>query len=257
MIDTLKMIAGSPLPIPSLGLEIHQPTIREVALLGEKELFQVYSLLTMTKEKYLEVITKKTNNDPEIVMSVKNSLMFMDDFQVILETAMQDSGLYANFVGFFYIIFPKARKITATERFLMISWQKETGREETIISGKEFSEMVPVFTKMFETEGSQKEDFNPVNEQAAEIAAKIQARRKRLAREKGTDGEEKSALSTAISVLATADGLSLDTILNYTIPQVYYQLERTKKYNEYQSQITLGAFGGLKDIEIADWMHSI
>lgn len=256
MVDSLRLLAGSPLPVPELSVEIHQPTLREVALLGEKELYQVYSLLTLTSEKYMKMVEAKAEGDKEMIEAVKNKLMFMDDFQLVLETALQDGALNSNLIGFLYIIFPKAKKITVEKNFLIISWLN-SDKKELLMTNKEFQHFVPVIDRMFNTGNSNKEAFNPINDKAAEIAAKIEARRKRLAKEKGEDKEEKSALATGISVLATVDGMSLDTILNYTIPQLYYQLERSRKYSEYQTQITLGAFAGLKDVEIADWTHSI
>lgn len=256
MVDALKLLAGTPLPVPQLKIEIHQPRLKEIALLGEKELYQVYSLLTLTKDKYLKMVENKEGMTKEVIDSVKNKLMFMNDFQLILETALQDGALHSNLVGFLYIVFPKAKKVTVENNFLIISW-KEEGMKESLITDIEFQHLAPIFDKMFNTGGASKEEFNPINDKAAEIAAKIEARRKRLAKEKGEDNQEKSALATGISVLATADGISLDTILNYTVPQLYYQLERSRKYSEYQTQITLGAFAGLKDVEIADWTHSI
>lgn len=256
MVDSLKLLAGAPLPVPQLKVEIHQPTLREIALLGEKELYQVYSLLTLTKERYMKMIEAKAEGNEDLIEPVKNKLMFMNDFQLILETALQDGALHGNLVGFLYIIFPRAKKITVENNFLIISWLDE-GKKESLITDIEFQHLVPIFSKMFNTGNADKEEFNPINDKAAEIAAKIEARRKRLAREKGEDKEEKSALATGISVLATVDGLPLDTILNYTVPQLYYQLERSRKYSEYQTQMTLGAFAGLKDVDIADWTHSI
>lgn len=256
MVDALKLLAGTPLPVPQLGLEIHQPKLKEIALLGEKELYQTYSLLTLTKEKYLKMVEAKSEGNVEMLESVKNKLMFMNDFQLILETALQDSSLHSNLMGFLYIVFPKAKKITVELNFLIISWL-DPDSKETLITDIEFQHLSPIFDKMFNTGNTEKEEFNPINDKAAEIAAKIEARRKRLAREKGEEKVEKSALATGISVLATADGIPLDVILNYTIPQLYYQLERSRKYSEYQTQITLGAFAGLKDVEIADWTHSI
>lgn len=253
--DTLKILAGSPLPIPEIGLEIHQPTLREVALLGEQELYQIFSLLTLTKERYMQMVEAKANTTKEMIDAVKNKLMFMTDFQLILETTLHDSVIQANLVGFLYIIFPKAKTITVEKNFIIISWQGD--KKETLMTSFEFEFFVPVIKSMFDTGDKNQKEFDPVNDKAAEIAAKIEARRKKLAKEKGLDREEKSALATGISVLSTADGVSLDTILNYTIPQLYYQLERSRKYSEYQTQMTLGAFAGLKDVEIADWTHSI
>ena len=49
-IDQLTLLSGVDLPIPELKVNIHQPTLREIAYIGERSFYQAVKLIHLDKE---------------------------------------------------------------------------------------------------------------------------------------------------------------------------------------------------------------
>lgn len=191
---------------------------------------------------------------------LEEEMAFMSDFQLILRMVEADAENKVCFEGLLYLILPNLSKCFSDEQILILTLKdpnEESGSRQMIVNDREFSLIKKVVEDMFQSDEINKPEFNPANDKAAEIAEKIMARRRKIAAEKGLLNQEHSALATAISVLSTSNYLDLNSVLNYTVPQLHYQVERSRKLVEYQTQMTLGAFGGLKDVEISDWTSSI
>lgn len=260
MLDKLLLNSGSDIPVPSMGLEIRQPSLMEIAKFGEQNLYKVLNLINYSKEDYLEHLDnqeKEGKISPEAVESVKTDLMFMTDFQLILEAAKEEDSLKDFFISLFYLLIPASSKVVIEEdRFVSISFREGQGKN-LILSEDMFSEFRTIVLEMFLMSGEDKNGFNPVDERAAEIAKKLEERHRRLAIEKGEHNKETSTIATNASILSSMANISLREIYQYTLPQLYQQLDRTTKYSAYENQITLGAFGGLKDVEMVDFRESI
>lgn len=248
-------MAGTPIPVPELGVTIQQPRIKDIALMGEADFFKGINLLSVKVESYEKMVESNRNLSPEEKEAVKNELMFMTNFQLLLNTLKSEPSLKLVLQNFFLMLFPTCKKVSIDESLIIISWLDDT--PELIITDREFDIVAEIVPALFTSESMGQEGFNPANDKAAQIAAKIQARRDKVAKEQGRDKKEQSPIGTAVSVLATSDGLSINEVLNYTLPQIYHQIDRSGKLHDFKSQMTLGAFGGLKDIEISNWKEPI
>lgn len=257
MLDRLMLNSGCDIPITSMGVEVRQPTLKDIAKFGEKNLAKVLSLIDYSKKDYEEYLEAKLDAgefSQEEVEAVKTDLMFMTDFQLILEAAKEETVLRASFTSLFYFLFPTSKRVVIEEdRFVSISF---TDRKAITLSEEMFLEFKDVVLEMFLMKGVEKSAFNPVNDKAADIARKIEERRRKLAAEKGED-EDSSPIATNASIVSTLDGISIREVYQYTLPQLYQQLERAMTYSTFKDQITLGAFAGLKDVELADYRQKI
>lgn len=61
IINELQRIAGIDVPVEELGITLHQPKIREIAILGEQEYFIALSLFRLNKER-LKISSKEVTN---------------------------------------------------------------------------------------------------------------------------------------------------------------------------------------------------
>ena len=52
-IDSLTLISGIDVPIPEIGVNIHQPTIREIAYIGEKSFYEAAQTIIIQKEDFI------------------------------------------------------------------------------------------------------------------------------------------------------------------------------------------------------------
>lgn len=224
--------------------------------MGEGRFLQGISLITTTKERYEKMLESNDSITEEQRESVKNELMFMTDFQLVLNTANSDKEMESVFRDFLMLLLPKARRVSLEDSFVIISWiDKET--EALIMTATEFESVAEIVPQILLSNDGGEQEFNPSSDQAAQIAAKIQARRDIVAKEKGLEKKQESPIGTAVSIISTSDGIPISEVVNYTLPQLFMQLDRTGKLQDFQTQITLGVMGGLKDVDIVDWKESI
>ena len=82
----LALMAGSDIPIPECQLTLHQPTIKEISMIGEQTFFTGIQLLCIKKELYIqdEQYLSQVNNF-QLFMG-NNYLMHIFEFLIILIT---------------------------------------------------------------------------------------------------------------------------------------------------------------------------
>lgn len=254
---SLSLLAGSPFPLPGFGLALTQPSVKEISFMGEVSFYHSLAILNTSKDKYQEQMEKTYADKPEELEFLREKLMFLTDYSLTLELLESNPEMKMNFQSLLYLIVPNMSKCFMDDRTMILTIRDGEKPRQIIVNDELFKELRDGIEKMFQSDSINKNDFNPVNDKAAQIAEKIRKRRSIVAHETGKDGQKTSALATAVSIISTADGIPLHEVLEYTVPQLFFQLERSKKYNEYKTQITLGAFSGLKDVEISEWMETI
>jgi hypothetical protein len=70
MVDPLRLITGTDIPLIDIGITIHQPKIREISLIGEEQFFIGCELINFSKE--------------QLVSEDKKSLEQFTDFDILL-----------------------------------------------------------------------------------------------------------------------------------------------------------------------------
>lgn len=246
-IDKLALLTGVNIPIPTMQMELKQPTIKEIAKIGEEEFFSALGYCLVTKEDFLKAAEDRTEEEKA---QLRAELEFLTDLDVVLASISGSPETIQNLKNFLLLLFPGLKKISISEGF--VTGVRMDGTD-FLINSEMFKEISSAVSKLFSMPESNSSKLNPVGDKAKAIAAKIEARRKKLA-QKNAGGEiGGSALASAMSVLSTASGISVREIAEYTIPQLFTQVDRANKFIAYQDQISLGAFGGLKDVELVDW----
>ena len=103
----LLLMTGGDIPIPSLTATIHQPTIREIAMIGEKDFFIGAQLLCVDKNFYIQD---------------KNTLSQTNNFQIFM-TVLSNKEEVSKKIATLQVLtllFPKY-KINLTPRALMLT----------------------------------------------------------------------------------------------------------------------------------------
>ena len=112
MIDLrLPLITGNDIPIPEYQLTLHQPTIKEISMIGEQEFFKAAQCLTINKTMYIkdESLLENTNNF-QIFMTIMN------------DKESQDKKIAVR--SLLYILFPSFDSIMFTPRAVMLNSPK-------------------------------------------------------------------------------------------------------------------------------------
>ena len=85
----LALMTGVDIPIPEIGLVLHQPTIQEISRLGETDFFIGIQVLCINKTMYIEdqALLDQTTNF-QIFATIMNEKQMADKKQNVLQTLM-------------------------------------------------------------------------------------------------------------------------------------------------------------------------
>ena len=237
----LGLMTGIDLPIPELQTTIHQPTIKEISLIGEQDFFIGIQLLCIKKQTYIqdENLLNSTNNF-QIFMAIMNEKQTAEK-----KTAVQQV---------LTLLFPQSNVIFTPRSIVLNSPQGMV----TIDEGN-FEILQQLLNEQFCLKGSGQEQFNPEGQKAKEIAQKLMRARQRVAEQKMQgEGGSGSMFSQYLSILTIAIGsMSLTDLSNLTMYQIYDLIERYTLYLNWDLDIRSRLAGGKPDKPAENWMKNI
>ena len=247
-IDSLTLISGIDIPIPELGVNIHQPTIREIAYIGERSFYEAAQTITMNKETLLSSLENVSEED-------KIAISKMSNFELFLKLINSGAMASVNVQILLTLLFPKhISKIE--ERFIILT---SVGTPEmVIINDESFIILQQIITTILCLHSDKtKDEFNPAGERARAIADKIRKGREKAARLNGKDQKASSFLSKYISGLGIGTNtLNIHNVLDLTLYQFLNQIERYGLYTSYEVSMK-AKMAGAKDVEDVDWLKDI
>ena len=247
-IDSLTLISGIDVPIPEIGVNIHQPTIREIAYIGEKSFYEAAQTIIIQKEDFI-------NGLENIAQEDKIALSQMSNFEIFLKLVEANPLSSTKVQMLLSLLFPDFNS-SIEERFIFLVNPKE--QKSILINDSTFEILQEVITTILCLQsGNTKEEFNPQGDRAREIAEKIKRGRERAARLKGEKKQQSSFLSKYISGLGIGTNtLNIHNVLDLTLYQLLNQLERYGLYTQYNISIQ-AKMAGAKDVEDVDWLKDI
>ena len=247
-IDSLTLISGIDVPIPEIGVNIHQPTIREIAYIGEKSFYEAAQTIIIQKEDFINGLENITQED-------KTALSLMSNFEIFLKLVEANPLSSTKVQMLLSLLFPDFNS-GREERFIYLVNPKE--QKSILINDSTFEILQEVITTILCLQsGNTKEEFNPQGDRAREIAEKIKRGRERAARLKGEKKQQSNFLSKYISGLGIGTNtLNIHNVLDLTLYQLLNQLERYGLYTQYNISIQ-AKMAGAKDVEDVDWLKDI
>ena len=235
----LGLMTGVDLPIPELQLILHQPTIKEISMIGEQTFFTGIQILCVKKELYIQ--------DEQYLSQVNNFQLFIS---IINEKQVADKKQAVEQV--LTLLFPQY-KIFFTPRSLLI----KVNEENVIIDEGNFECLQQVLVDCFCLKGSDQEQYNPQSAKAKEIAQKLMKARQKVAALK-TEEQKGSMFSQYLSILTVGIGsMSLNDCLNLTMYQLYDLVERYSLYINWDLDIRSRLAGAKGEKPIDNWMKQI
>lgn len=236
----LGLMCGIDLPIPECKVIVHQPKIKEIAHLGEKEFFIGVQTLCLDKKFMIsDKALLETTNNFQIFMTIMSEKQTADK-----KIAVQQ---------LFQLIFPNY-KLSFTPRTLILS--SKDGM--SIIDESNFEYLQSMISSIFclrSGPGAQ-DSFNPADEAARKIAEKLMRGRKRVAEQKGES--DVSILSQYISILTIGiPSMSLQNLMDLTIYQLYDLIERYNLYVNWDIDIKSRLAGAKPENKPDNWMKNI
>lgn len=234
----LALMTGVDIPIPELQLVIHQPTIKEISMIGEQDFFIGIQMLCVDKKIYIE--------DESLLASTTNFQIFMT---MLEQKQMADKKQAVQQV--LTLLFPQAKVIfTPRSIFLNISEGNVT------IDEGNFEKLQEILIQQFCLQGSGQEQFNPQSKKAKEIAQKLMKARQKVAQQKATENSG-SMFTQYLSVLTIGTSLTLKDAMELTMYQLYDLIERYSMYLNWDIDIRSRMAGAKGDKPVENWMKQI
>ncbi len=236
----LGLMCGIDLPIPELQATIHQPKIKEIAFVGEKDFFLGVQCLCIDKN----IIA---NQGESLLVNTNNFQIFMTMMKEKEMAEKKDSV-----INVFSLIFPKYKTLFTPRSIIL---QSDT---QIIIDDSNF-EILQEYLKeifCFKSSMSQELGFNPANDTAKKIADKLMRGRQRVAELNGSANV--SIFSQYLSMLTVGlDSMSLQDLMDLTMFQLFDLVERYQLYINWDIDIRSRLAGGKPDGKPENWMKNI
>ena len=202
----LALFTGVDIPIPDYQLVLHQPTIKEISMIGEKDFLTGVQYLCVDKEQFREGEKDLSNTTNfQIFMTIMTEKEAKEQKESIINACS--------------LIFPNT-KITVTPRSLLLNYNGTN----IIIDEGNFEKFQEILRQVFCLKRRKEDEFNPANEEARKIAEKIKKSKAKVAHLKGEDVG--SIYARYISALAVGLHLPIQELISCTIYQINDLLER-------------------------------
>ena len=241
MLDTrLSLMCGIDIPIPECQLVIHQPRIKEIAYIGEKEFFIGVQTLCVDKKMLVQDKPLPANiNNFQIFMTIMSEQETADKKQPVKDVLT--------------LFFPNY-KVFITPRSLSLMNKDNTS---VVIDENNFDFLQKaISTVCCLVNNSDQTNFNPANKKAAEIAAKIMRGRQRVAEQNG-EANASTFTSYLSSLTIGLNSMSLFELMDLTIFQLYDLVQRYMLYIDWDLDIRSRLAGAKSDSKPENWMKNI
>ena len=235
----MALMCGTDIPIQECQLVIHQPKMKEIALIGDEDFFTAIQTLSINKTMLLqgETLLEDINNF-QIFMTVMQEKQTKDKKDAVKQ-------LFPLILPNFNVMFTP-RSIALTQGDINIT-----------IDQNNFDPFQKVVKQIFciDSNSTDTRTFNPANAKAREIAEKLMKARQRVAAQKGEQG---SIFTQYISVLTIGiPSMSLEDCLNLTMFQLFDLVERYMLYVNWDMDVKSRLAGGKPEGKPDNWMKSI
>lgn len=236
----LALMTGVDIPIPELQLALHQPTIKEISMVGEQDFFIGIQLLCVKKELYIQ--------DESLLANTTNFQIFMT---MINEKQMADKK--GCVLQVFTLLLPQYQVIFTPRSIIL-----KNGEMNITIDEGNFEILQEVLAQQFCLQGSGQEQFNPKSKKAKEIAQKLMKARQKVAEIKAKEGGGGSVFAQYVSTLVVGLGsLNVTDAIGLTMYQLYDLVERYSLYLNWDIDIRSRMAGAKADKPVENWMKPI
>ena len=226
-------MSGIDIPIPELQIAVHQPTIKEISMIGEQEFFMGAQILCLNKTMYIQ--------DENLLSETTNFQIFMTIMQ-----NKEGANAKACVINVLSLLFPNAQ-VFFTPRSLMLN----LGEQSVNIDENNFENLQFILSAVFCLKESGQDTFNPGNEDARRIAEKLMRGRQRVAAQKAKEGGD-SVFTRYLSILTIGLHIKLQDMLNLTVFQLYDLIERYMLNLNWDLDIRQRLAGGTPDHTVED-----
>lgn len=242
MDNELLLQSSNDIPFIEAQVNIHQPTISEISLIGEENFFSGCKFLNFSKN----------------ILSIEDRIGLEDksDFEVfMLIMCSKERIAYRNSVTMVLsLLFPQYM-IKFTEKAILLSSADNSTRIDKI-NYDIFKDIISAMFGLNDIDAEQNSEYNPASKRAEKLVEKFKKRKAKLSQQKGEAKSKIAVLNNYISILAVGEGKDKNELMCYTFSQLRDEFKRFKK--KYAFDIYMRAkLAGAKDLdEVDNWMET-
>ena len=247
--NNLALIAGIDIPIPELQMSIHQPTIREIAYMGEEAYFGAVQTICFDKR----LLMASSEQGKADLSNFNNFQVFMT---IINDSRIKNSEERKNYVldvlgvffpGYIAQLLPMGLYLNNPDK------QKNIMVNETNFDA--LQNAIKNISGVMNSVGGQNSNFNPRGKKAAVIAAKLMRGRQRVSNQ---GGKKQGVLGRYVSILTVAlHSMSWADLLGLTVPQIFDLIERYGLYTNWDLDIRSRLAGAKPYEQPVVWMKDL
>ena len=236
----LALITGNDIPIPECQLTMHQPSIKEIAYIGENDFFKGVQTLCLNKSMFVQ----EGKTVPE---NITNFYIFMT---IVGEKQTADKAEAVKQV--LTLVFPQYKIMFSPQSII---FQKDT--ETYLVDENNFEQLQVTLREVFCSKNGpmDQQAFNPANQKAREIAEKLMRGRQRVAEQNGSANA--SVFSQYLSTLSIGLHIPVGELEKYTMFQLFDSMERYLLYINWDIDIRSRLAGAKPDGKPDNWMKNI
>lgn len=236
----LALMCGTDLPVEECRIVVHQPRIREIAIVGEQDFFIGAQCLTLNKSMFI-------TEDKDVLSNTNNFQIFM---MVMNEKEAKDKK--TSTMKVLQLLLPSYKPMLTPRSLVLASKDGNITIDEN-----NFDYLQDMLRLIFCTKNGpmDSQSFNPADDKAREIAEKLMRGRARIAAERGESNS--SIFSQYLSILTVGLQLSLTELMELTMFQLYDLVERYSLYTNWDIDLRSRLAGGKPDKHPDNWMKNI
>lgn len=234
------LMCGIDFPIPECSLIVHQPSIREMAFVGERDFLIGAQTLGLHKTMFVQDKTHLEEiNNFQIFMTIMRNPDTKEQKEYVMK-ALQ-------------LLFPSYTTTITPNGIMFVKGDKISQVDE---NNFEFLQNACRAIFCMKNGPMDQQAFNPANKKAQEIAQKLMKGREIIAAEKGSSNT--SVFTQYISVLTVGlNSMSLRDLTELTMFQLYDLIERYGLYTNWDLDIKQRLAGGKPDKQPDNWMKNL
>ena len=244
-LNELLLLSGNDIPFIEGTITFHQPTLKEIGLIGEEAFFTGCELLKFSKDKLTieDNLELENMHDFDILMSIMNDKSAQLQYNVSCAQMVLDlmlAPLYEIIMlpGGIFCIPHDGSEICGG------------------ITKHNFDAFKQILVQMFCLEKTEAQTYNAQGELAKRIAEKFKKRNQKLATLQQKP-EKVAIFSRYISILTVGEHKDMNSFMKYTVYQLLDEFQRFELKVAYDTTLK-ARLAGAKDMkDPEDWMKDI
>lgn len=229
------------IPFPQAQLTIHNPSINEIAFIGEESFHPGVHFLAFSKDQLGEQdkIRLSDKSDFDIFMSIMCSpeaATYKNDATMVLT-----------------LLFPEYQINYDMRKGICFKSENHVA----VINNSNFDNFKDIINTIFvldDKSGASGNEYNPADGRAAKIAEKFKKAKQKKASQNATAADV-NILGHMISILAVGEKKDQNELLEYTVYQLKDEFNRFKLKEAYDIYIKAKMAGAQDLDEVQNWME--